>query len=72
MARTDFDTSAGEARYFMVRDEGICAAGSYRNGGTAIACFWAANSEMTVRKDLTSASDTNIINAYARSLIGVE
>lgn len=72
MARTDFDTYAGEARYFMVRDEGICAAGSYRNGGTAIACFWAANSEMTVRKDLTSASDTNIINAYARSLIGVE
>jgi len=70
--RTDLDTYPGEARYILVRDEGILAAGSYRNGGTAVACFWAANSEMTVRKDLTSASDTNIINAYARSLIGVE
>jgi len=39
---------------------------------TAIACFWAANSETTVRRDLTGASDTNISNAYARSLIGVE
>ncbi len=69
--RTDLGTYQGEARYILVLNEGVLAAGSYLSDGTAVACLWAVNSEYEKKIDLTSASDTNISGAYCRSIITI-